>query len=512
MEQPSNSPASDFLTDASQVSHLASPVALGHRVVPNFRARAQQKIISDAIMDGITGRGPRFIAVSIGQQYGKSMITSVLTPTLVLELHALGIMPGGLVGLLSYEDSLSMSWSVKVRRLIEANPDVFISRLRKDSKAAGYWETEQGGGIIAIGTAGSIQGRPISLLGIDDPTKNFDQAMSPNHQSKLWDLWTSVLYGRLQPWTVVLVTMARWAPDDFIGRLISPEYEGDPEKWRYIRIPVISEGQGDPLGRPEGEPMLRPQADQTIEEAKIEVAEAKIATSTYSFQSLWQQNPVDPEGTIFPERNWRYYGGDSVGPDGKPVPLPSPDNFDWVAMTWDMAFKDERHHDRVVGQAWAGKDADRYLLDQVRGHWGFTECLDRVTHFAQSIRAIYPKAQKIFVEDKANGTAIINVLRSKIGGLQEVTPKDSKLARAWSCEPLHKGGNLYIPAQSTKEWVKDFVKEWAEFRGIPGQTDDQVDAGTQLLNEMMYFSIEPSIMVTGSGILTPSRAPRTFRR
>lgn len=465
------------------VSHLASPLTLGARVLPNFRARSHQKIISDAIVDAVTQRGPRFICVSVPQQFGKSTITSILTPALWLEWHALGIVPGGLVGLMSYEDSLAMSWSIKVRRLIEANPDTFVSTLRKDSKAAGYWETAQGGGIIAIGTAGSIQGRPISLLGIDDPTKNFDQAMSANHQEKLWDLWTSVLYGRLQPWTVVLVTMARWAPDDFIGRLMSPDYEGDPSRWRYIRIPYLSEGEGDALLRPEGEPLLRPQAEYTLDQARAEALEVKDSSSTYSWNSLWQQNPLDEEGAIFPESHWRYWGGDSQ------YALPS--NFDTVIFSWDMAFKDEDYHDWVVGQCWGVLGADRYLIDQVRGHWGFTETCQRVDNFTKRIRDQYPKARLILVEDKANGTAVINVMRSKIGGLWPVTPEESKLSRAWSCEPLQRGGNLYIPAQSVYPWVREFVNECAAFRGGDSGHDDQVDSMTQALNHLMHYQHEP---------------------
>lgn len=490
-------PVTDQPDELSEIAHLASPVALGARVVDNFRRRTQQKVISDAIVDAVTGRGPRFVCVSYPQQFGKSMLTSILTPALWIEWHALGVVPGGLVGLMSYEDSLAMNWSVQVRRLIMNNPGVFTARLRKDAKAAGYWETEQGGGILAIGTAGSIQGRSISLLGIDDPTKNFDQAMSPNHQNRLWDLWTSVLYGRLQPWTVVLVTMARWAPDDFIGRLTSPDFEGDPDSWRYIRIPYVSDSEDDVLGRPIGEPMLRPQSDQTIEQALAEAEEVKKASSTYAWSALWQQDPRDDDSAIFPESRWRYWGGDALGWDGKPLYLPT--EFDQVIMSWDMAFKDQSYHDYVVGQAWGAKGADRFLIDQVRGHWSFTETCKRVSDFATTIRARYPKARAVLVEDKANGTAVVDVLRSKVGGLIEYTPEESKLARAHSCQPLQIGGNLYIPSPQVFTWTREFIKECAAFRGTDIGHDDQVDAMTQALRYMMVHTGNPVNLYSPAG-------------
>ena len=42
--------------------------------------------------------------------------------------------------------------------------------LQEDSKAAGRWETSQGGEYFAAGVGGAITGRGADLLIIDDPT------------------------------------------------------------------------------------------------------------------------------------------------------------------------------------------------------------------------------------------------------------------------------------------------------------------------------------------------------
>lgn len=495
---------SELLAQADDIQHLASPLALGKRVIPNFRARDHQKIISDAIVDAITGRGPRFIAVSIPQQHGKSLVTSVLAPMYVLELHALGILPGGLVGLMSYEDSLAQSWSIKIRRMIEESPDDFFCTLRKDSKAASYWETHEGGGILALGTAGSPQGRPMTLLGLDDITKNFEQAMSPNHQDKIWNNWTSVLYGRLQPWTIVLVTQVRWAPDDFIGRLASEDYEGDPSDWRFIRIPYICDSEDDELHRDIGEPLLRPQADQTIEEALRESESIKRSVSTYAWATLWQQNPVDPEGTIFPENKWRFWGGDI--PDEERTELPAV--FDQMLFSLDCTFKDLKTSDWVVAGLWGRIDADYFLIDRIRGRWGFTETCTRVKNFVTASRARYPQATAVVVEDKANGPAVINQLRSRVGGLVEFDPSDygSKLARANAVEPFQRGGNIYIPAPSERTWTREYMKELGDFRGTGNETDDQVDMTTMAILYMQRYQFQPTNIATPSGQL-PRHAP-----
>lgn len=43
-----------------------------------------------------------------------------------------------------------------------------------------------------------------------------------------------------------------------------------------------------------------------------------------------------------------------------------PVGFDCQIQSWDMAFKDTKNADFVVGQVQAAHGADRYLLDQIR--------------------------------------------------------------------------------------------------------------------------------------------------
>lgn len=495
----------DELAAAESVAHLASPLALASRTIPAFRHRPHQKLLSDAIVDAQTGRGPRFIAVSVPPQYGKSTITSVAAPMWWMELHSYGLVPGGIVGLVSYEDSLAMSWSSMIRRHIAARPDVFETKLSPSSKAAGEWLNAQGGGVIAVGITGSIVGRSISLLVIDDPTKNMEQAQSEKHREMVWNFWQTVGVGRLQPWTIVMVCCTRWREDDLIGRLVSGDWEGDPQDWRYVRIPAVADEPNDPLGRAIGEPLIRPQSDQTLELAERELVKVKKSISTYAWNTLWQQNPVDPEGSIFLEKYWKFYGGDTVsGPEGKPIQLPK--DFDNVVISWDMTFKDTKGSDMVVGQAWGRKGGDYYLLDQVRGRWGFNETCAQVHQLANRTRERYANATTILVEDKANGPAVIDNLRSRIGGLVEfpVNQYGSKLSRAWACQAFLMGGNLHIPAPSTTGWVRDYMKELSDFPNAAH--DDQVDATTQALLWMQKFKREPGLLISGAGHPIPERA------
>jgi hypothetical protein len=56
----------------------------------------------------------------------------------------------------------------------EEYKQVFDTRLREDSQAAGKWETQQGGEYFAAGVGSAITGRGADLLIIDDPHSEQD--------------------------------------------------------------------------------------------------------------------------------------------------------------------------------------------------------------------------------------------------------------------------------------------------------------------------------------------------
>ena len=73
---------------------------------------------------------------------------------------------------------LAVRFGNKAKHLMDTEEyKVFPTRLMEDSKAAGRWETEQGGEYFAVGVEGAVTGRGADLLIIDDPHSEQD-AMS----------------------------------------------------------------------------------------------------------------------------------------------------------------------------------------------------------------------------------------------------------------------------------------------------------------------------------------------
>jgi phage terminase large subunit-like protein len=129
----------------------------------------------------------------------------------------------------------------------------------------------------------------------------------------------------------------------------------------------------------------------------------------------------------------------------------------------------------------------------VRGQFAFTETL----HVFMALTAMHPEAKQKLVEDKANGTAVLDTLRRKVPGMIDIEPEGGKYVRAAAVSWRHEAKNVILPASDTipcpegyrdeaGEWhvlepttVADWLHEHASFP--TGTKDDQVDAMSQAL-------------------------------
>jgi len=117
----------------------------------------------------------------------------------------------------------------------------------------------------------------------------------------------------------------------------------------------------------------------------------------------------------------------------------------------------------------------------------FTETLRAM----RNLNAKWPQCSRKLVEDKANGTAVIQVLKREIHGIVPVNPEGGKVVRANAVTAAVEAGNVYIPNPARAAWVGDFVEELSNFPN--GKHDDQVDAMTQAnayYNEGSGYNLE----------------------
>jgi len=415
------------------------------------------------------------VLIEMPPRHGKSMAVTETFPS-----YYIGRNPDKRVIATAYSDGLATKFGRLNRNKFGEFSYLFNEQLSDSNSATKDWGVEgKSGGMIATGIGGSITGQGADLMIIDDPIKNAEEASSSVMREKIWDEWESTLSTRLHKGASLIVIMTRWHEDDLIGRLLKKS----PRKWIRLRLPAIAEDEDDLLGRDEGE-ALCPELGYDEEWA----VEKKLEVGSRTWASLFQQRPTPAGGAIF-KREWiKYYVRDkemhrehSFSDDVAIMPR----MWDKQAQSWDCTFKETNTSDYVVGQVWAKKQANFFLMDQTHKRMGFSDTMKAVRAMTDK----WPATKAKYIEDKANGSAVIEMLQNEISGIIPVEPEGGKEARANAVSPLFEAGNVYLPHPIMAPWVDDFVEELV---GFPNAThDDRVDSCTQALNQLFTAKSNP---------------------
>jgi predicted phage terminase large subunit-like protein len=361
----------------------------------------------------------------------------------------------------SFDYSTARRWGAAVKMDVAAAPDLGI-RLRDDSKAAGYWLTEQGGSLYCVGIRGALTSRAVDLLIIDDPVKDRAAAESQMQRDAAWDWWENVAKPRS---TQVLVIQTRWHADDLAGRMLQRE----PGEWAVLSIPAIAESDDDPLGRAVGEEM-----EPARERPAGYYTALQKTTSPYVWASLYQQRPTLAQGNLFRRGDWRYWT--STGPGevlaesdtaGRPERYMLGDCFRFITM--DLASSTKTSADHTVAGAWAITLAgDLVLLDRVR------ERVPQADHMAllEPLRSRWlTPYDTTYIESRMFGSTLVYALGRKGLPVAELEADTDKLTRALAAADLVRHHRVLLPRKAA--WLDEWLDEHADFPN--GRFDDQVD-------------------------------------
>lgn len=401
----------------------------------------------------------RNLLINIPPRHAKSTIVSVAFPAWVWT-HS----PGMKFIYGSHSYSLSKRDSIRCRSLILTDwyRQTFGVgwKISEDQNEKVKFENSRKGFRMAASVGGSIIGEGGDILVLDDPHSPRSVRSDVQRRSEI-DWIDQEFFTRVNDPKQVskIIIMQRLDQRDASAHVI--EQGG----WEHLMLPAEYEperkchvyvtGWSDPREEP-GEVLWKERF------GKVEIAELKKMGSMAAAGQL-QQRPSPAEGAVF-KRSWFLFH----------VERPEPE---FIALSADLTFKDGVKNDFAVFQIWGRKGSMRFLMDQVRGRMGFNEQKNTL----KSLVAKW-KPNAIWIEDTANGPALIAALRLEIPGIIPVKPKGSKVARAEAITPQFEAQNVSLPDPSIAPWINDYVEEFCTFP--MGLHDDQVDTTTQALSQL----------------------------
>lgn len=305
----------------------------------------------------------------------------------------------------------------------------------------------------SAGIGGGITGQGFDIGLIDDPIADAASALSETIRESIWEWYRTTFYTRRSPHSGIVVIMTRWHQDDLAGRLLQEMKDGG-EQWQIVSFPAVAEAEEE--FRHIGEALHPGRFPLSMLKA------TERALGSYNWTAMYQQRPSPAGGTIFNRNKWKVW---------KALPT-----LDETIMSVDCAFKDNNDNDYVAIQVWGRKAADKYLIKRTRERLSFTATVQAI----RSIRALHPAVSAVLIEDKANGSAVIDTISKDIAGVIAINPEGGKVARGYAVQPEQEAGNLWLPDASIDPTIEQFYDEATNFPF--GAHDDEVDSMTQAIN------------------------------
>ena len=407
-----------------------------------FECRDFHIAIINRLNDYIITNNSKNLSINIPPRFGK---TTIMTYFIA---YGLTYFTDSEYIYTSYSASLAREKGIyEVCRIFD-NPEYIkqYGAIEYDKRESGRIITKQGGKILAVSNGQAITGLGTGKLRkgfagaiiIDDPIKPEDSFSTLKREKNIRFYRNTLKSRRNSSSTPILSIMQRLHMEDLCS-----VFEGEEKSdWDTFKQEGFIEGRS-----------IWEERKSTKELLHIK------NTDPFTFYSQFQQTPIIDGGEIIRKS---YFGDYDPKEDY---------TYNKISIVCDTAFKTATANDysvlMVVGTL---PNRSLHIIDIVRGKYEFP----KLKIEALRLHNKYPIAT-FYIEDRASGSPLIQVLREKRVAIRALNPTRDKYTRLQEQIDYISSGFISLPKQS--RWKEDFIDELICFRSDNSHShDDQVDA------------------------------------
>lgn len=445
-------------------------------ILPSYQPAWFHRLIASRMQSVYDGDLTRLL-ITMGPRHGKSLHATVAFPAYVL-----GRNPDARIVVATYNNDFAKRINRDIQRLIASAKyrEVFPLTQLNDKNVrtltgqalrnVDIFETVGHAGYVKTTSIGAaLTGLGADYLAIDDFCKNFQEATSPTIRERWWDWLNTVAMTRLQPGARAYGCATLWHHDDLFMRMMrqAREVPGSTQ-WERLNLPAIAEqDSADYDIRSPGEALWP-------ERFPLEMLNRVRLESERTFISMYQQKPSADAGILIQKSWWQHY-------------KELPESFDLLCMSADLNFHKTSDADYTVILVIGRKGPDFFIVDMVREQMGWLQ----QKRALKNLVARYPSVNNIYIEQAANGYALIEEAKLTLQGVLAVKPEGGKEVRLEAVSGLVEAGNVFLPHVHTgKFWGDVIAEELAQFPA--GKNDDICDAFSMGISRMRKNQIDLS--------------------
>lgn len=455
-----------FLIESAR-TNFAAFVAAVHR--PRYSHSAFSASVCrqvDKFVDDVLDDKRPVLMLTAPPQHGKSsLIARCLPPYLFGRLT--GKLPAVRIACASYAHPLAQrnrrdAQSIMCEPIYRAIfPETSLAGFNGIDNASDGLQIPGDGWLKGVGIGGSLTGFSVDIGIIDDAVKNAQEALSDVTQARNRDWYDSVFLTRLQQRSGQVIIGTPWSANDLLAH-VRKTYGAD-ENFTLLSFPALNDPNDVgynpdlPLGA------LVPHLHS---ETKLREIKRHIALLWWS--AMYQQSPLADLGAIFPRANLQHY---------RRADLPTA--FVQLCMSVDATFKDGEASDFVAVGVWGKTQDDRvWLIDYRREQLAFMATAKAIA----DLKGKHPRVSRIYIEEAANGAALIDMLKKHFPAIVGVPPLGSKEARAHAVSWVWTNNSVMLPHPDESPGIAPWVAEITSFPDV--KNDDTVDCMSIALQQL----------------------------
>jgi len=269
-------------------------------------------------------------------------------------------------------------------------------------------------------------------IGVCDDLTNAEAARRDREEmNSAWSFFQNTLPSRVNNTNkyVILNIQQRLAPNDITGHIMSDKKLSD----EYIFVVLPAQFKIDtylvfPIS---GKVHLFKKGDYLWPERFGNYESLRNQVGELVWQTQYLQESVNSDQTIIKENMII----EKDLPD-----TPGIENADMIYASHDFPVKDKETNDFLGSALGYRHNATLYVVDSLEKHLGFVKSVEYVKHLDN----VYPGIIQI-IEDKANGSPILQQLQDEVAGMQAFNPgTDSKSQRLASASLYMQSKNVVL--------------------------------------------------------------------
>lgn len=316
----------------------------------------------------------------------------------------------------SHNQRLAGRMNTKRQKLLNSEKfKFFFPEINLISNTAYSLKDERGGELSAVPMA-ALLGHGLDIGIIDDLTNAEQAVKAMEEMNNAWDFYQNTLPSRINDITqyALLNVQQRLSVSDITGRIMA-----DPvlsSQYKFIVLPAIFDKKTILVFPITGKIVIFEPGDYLWPERFGDYQALRFQVGESIFQTEYLQKPIASDKAVIKE---------DMIVEKSVLEVPSIDQADMIYGSHDFPVKDKETSDYLGSLIGYKVKGTLYLID----------CLEKRMAFVESINYVKRLSDLHFgiihvIEDKANGSPILQQLQEEVAGLQAFQPgTQSKMQR-----------------------------------------------------------------------------------